>query len=86
MQGIIIFQCICPPADNAGLLLFLGTDQERKSHECGDGIFGGWGVLEVVLRNSHVRVNYLYILAGSVPSSTTMIIFMIYVLSIVISF
>ena len=85
MQGMIIFQYICPPSDNAGLLLFLGTDQESKSYECGDEIFGGGGVLEVVLRNSHVRVKYLYILAGSVPSSPTMIIFMLYILSIVIS-
>ena len=83
---MIIFQYICPPADNAGLLIFLGTDQERKSYECGDGIFGGGGVLKVVLRNRHVRVKYLYILSGSVPSSPTMINFMLYILSIVISF
>ena len=79
MQGMITFQYICPPADNAGILLFLGAEQERKRYECGDGIFGGRGVLEFVLRNRNVRFKYLYILAGSVPSSPTMIIFMLYI-------
>ena len=89
MQGMIIFQYICPPSDNAGLLLFLGTDQESKSYECGDGIFGrgeGGGMIGVFLRNIHVRVQYFYILDGSVTSSPTMIIFMLYICSIVISF
>ena len=46
----------------------------------------GEGMIGVFLRNIHVRVQYFYILDGSVTSSPTMIIFMLYICSIVISF